>query len=124
MTKGSKKTAPKAGTTLTLPLKKTPAASPATPIKYELKANAFILGEDEVRRAREDGIRRGRQRKQPMRDRAKAALTALYPNRTPSEDELSHSDLVAAVEDYCYEQGMSAKDIPSDDTILRAAGRA
>lgn len=68
------------------------------------------------------------QRPQDKRAMARRAVIAIWPERVPSRDELTNSDLCTSVQDWLKADsariGASIKDLPGDKTILRAAGRA
>jgi hypothetical protein len=68
----------------------------------------------------------GRNRAQDIRDRAKEAIDALWPQGPPSRADLSSKTLCDQVRYWvateCRKRGLHPMK-PSDDTILRAAGR-
>lgn len=64
-----------------------------------------------------------RKRGSPTLDRAKQAINELYPKGPPTQAELSNPLLCKDVVEHLKDKKIEPADIPSEDTILRAAGR-
>ena len=95
----------------------TPEQADPIPAAVEPPPNVAAIEQTKPRRARKNQIY-----KQPERKKARELLDVIWPDRVPTPDELRNSALLRKVHNE-WNRRKKGEIAPSDDTILRAAGR-